>query len=81
MFLPFEAERTNQTAKGGVLREAKDDVPCKVKPFLRTKRTAGIGKQSLVNYNWGCAYGNGIVVWLLKALTCSDEGLLLPVGG
>jgi hypothetical protein len=33
-----------------------------IKPFLRTKRIAGIGKQSLINYDWGYACADGIVV-------------------
>jgi hypothetical protein len=37
-------------------------IPCYVKPFLYTKHIAGIGKQCLINSNWGCAYTNGIVV-------------------
>jgi hypothetical protein len=26
------------------------------------KHVAGIGKQTLMDYNWGCAYANGLVV-------------------
>jgi hypothetical protein len=35
-----------------------------IEPFHLTKRIAGIGKQNLMNYNWGYAYvyASGIVV-------------------
>jgi len=33
-----------------------------MKPFLRKKRIAGTGKQSLMNSNWRYTYANGFVV-------------------
>jgi hypothetical protein len=39
------------------------------------KHIAVIGRGSLKNSTWGYAYNNGFVV-LVKALTCSDWGLL-----
>jgi hypothetical protein len=64
-------ETTNQKAKGRVLHEAQDDVPCSVKPFLHTKRIAGIGKQYLVHITGDVLTLLGLLSWL-KALTCSD---------
>jgi hypothetical protein len=58
----------------------KHDIPCSEKPFLHTKRIAGIGEQRLVNYNWGCAYTNRILV-LVEGLDMFRLGLLLLVGG
>jgi hypothetical protein len=40
-------EPTKKLTKDGVLREAQEDVSCSGKPFLRTKRTAGIGEHCL----------------------------------
>jgi hypothetical protein len=55
---------TNQKADyGRSLARLKDVVPSQVKPFLRTKRIAGIGKQSLINYITG------------DVLTLTAEGL------
>jgi hypothetical protein len=45
---------------GETIAGAQDIVPCWVEPFLHSKRIAEIGKQSLINYNWGFAYANGI---------------------
>jgi hypothetical protein len=69
--------------KGGVLRKAQGDVRCSVKPFLFTKRTAGIGKQCLINYNWGCANGivvlaEGLDVFRLGAI--ATGGRMIPSG-
>jgi hypothetical protein len=36
-------------------------------------------ERNLKYSNWGYAYGNGLLSWL-KALTCSDQGLL-PLAG
>jgi hypothetical protein len=40
---------THGINKGGILSEAQDVVPCNVKPFLRTKRVDGNGKEHLLN--------------------------------
>jgi hypothetical protein len=63
---------SNQKAEGGVLSEAQGVFHYSVKPFLRTKRTAGNVKQFLLNCNWGCASVTGLLSWL-KALKCVGQ--------
>jgi hypothetical protein len=63
-----EKQPTKKLIKGGVLREAQDDVLCSVKTFPRTKRTAEIGKECLKNKTGDFLTLTGLLSWL-KALT------------
>jgi hypothetical protein len=47
-----------------------------VKPFLLTKRSAGIGKQCLKTENFGRTYANGIVV-LAEGLDMFKPGVIV----
>jgi len=50
---------TKKLTKSGVQRRALGIVPCKIEPFLRSRRIAGNRKQVFVYYNGGCVYANG----------------------
>jgi hypothetical protein len=48
---------------------------CVITPFLRTRRKAGTGKR-LLNWNWRCAYANGMLS-CLKAERLEEGYLIL----
>jgi hypothetical protein len=75
---------TKEKAKCKLSLEQEDD-PCFLKPFLRTKRIAGIDKPCLINCNLGYAYTNGILVLsegldMFRPEAVATGGWMMPSG-
>jgi hypothetical protein len=71
---------TKMLTEGGVLRKRTTSSLAKLKPFLRTKRIAGTGKQSILTVTGDVLTLTGLLAWLMH-VSCSNQGLLLLVGG
>jgi hypothetical protein len=72
-------QSTKKLTKGRLLHKAQDFVSCQVKPFLPIKSVTGTEKQCIINYCWGYAYTNKLVI-LAEDLDMSRLGAIATGG-